>query len=560
MRKTPCYAVPKNALRTAIVSIGCLLAVFWETNISLFGAVPPAQVTLATKIPPDLDTITLSRTTEVRGKEMDVSVLWKDCNGKDFTTPKADLRSDGRGLKIEVTEWTKCVMVAHISIDPDAPAGTDLFRVVVGSVPEGMAAFEILDVGPGPIPPGLDPQVDLMWKVLPERTVEDNFGHRVRSLFYCVEIVLGNNSGYDLQIASIGFLLPQATGIPKHPIPTNGYLATRSTLVWGQQIYWRNAVQHGLSALGPLLTGGIPFFKLAGPRSTYSTIVSIITNPFAKGFELVAPDETVGQLERLDEQTLRDSLIVANNTQIRTVTFISKESVRIPDHSNGKDPLVAMAALGEMVLVGDKIQHINRIRVVATPVAGVPSATSVRPDTITQGESQELIISGSLLQSAKVSAPAGFTVTNTKVDDKGTTITLTLAVASSVAPGNYSLTITTPGGASTIPVKVVAPVVSLDHSDLTFPSQSAGETSSGLTVILKNSGDADLTGITLALAGANADDFKESHTCGATLAPGATCSITITFAPTAKGDRSANLTITDNASGSPQSVTLKGTS
>jgi len=492
---------------------------------------------------------------------MDVSVLWKDCSGNDFTTPKADLKSDGRGLKIEVTEWTKCVMVAHISIDLDAPAGIDLFRVVVGSVPKGMAAFEILDVGPGPIPPGLEPQVDLMWKVLPGRTVEDNFGHRVRSLFYCVEIVLGNNSGYDLQIASIGFVLPQAKGIPQHPIPTNGYISTRSTLVWGQQIYWRNAVQHGLNALGPFLTGGIPFFKLAGPRSTYSTIVSIITNPFAKGFELVAPDETVGQLERLDEQALRDSLIVANNTQIRTVTFISKESVKIPDKADGKDPLVAMAALGELVLIGDKIQHINRIRVVSSPVAGVPSATSVKPDTVTQGKSQELIISGSLLQGAKVTAPAGFTVTNTKVDDKGTTITLTLAVANSVTPGNYSLTITTPGGASTIPVKVVAPVpvVSLDHSDFTFPTQSVGTTSSGQIVILKNSGEADLTGITLGLVGANAGDVQSS-TCGATLAAGATCSITITFAPTAKGDRSASLTITDNASGSPQSVTLKGTS
>jgi hypothetical protein len=222
-----------------------------------------------------------------------------------------------------------------------------------------------------------------------------------------------------------------------------------------------------------------------------------------------------------------------------------------------ENPLIAMAALGELVLIGDKIQHINRIRVVASPVPGVPSAISVKPDTITQGKSQDLIISGTLLQGAKVTAPVNFTVSNTKVDDKGTIVTLNLAVANSVAPGTYSLTITTPGGASTIFVKVVAPVpvVSLGHSDLTFPSQSVGTTSPGQVIVLKNAGDADLTGITLGLVGANPSDFQDTA-CVATLSAGATCNITITFSPTAKGNRSASLTITDNASGSPQTVTL----
>jgi hypothetical protein len=39
----------------------------------------------------------------------------------------------------------------------------------------------------------------------------------------------------------------------------------------------------------------------------------------------------------------------------------------------------------------------------------------------------------------------------------------------------------------------------------------------------------------------------------------ASCTISVTFTPAADGSRSGTLTITDNAGGSPQSVTLTGT-
>jgi titin len=43
------------------------------------------------------------------------------------------------------------------------------------------------------------------------------------------------------------------------------------------------------------------------------------------------------------------------------------------------------------------------------------------------------------------------------------------------------------------------------------------------------------------------------------VAAGGTCTIAISFTPAASGARTAALTITDNASGSPQSVALTGT-
>jgi hypothetical protein len=47
--------------------------------------------------------------------------------------------------------------------------------------------------------------------------------------------------------------------------------------------------------------------------------------------------------------------------------------------------------------------------------------------------------------------------------------------------------------------------------------------------------------------------------CLTTVAPGATCTIQVVFKPTAAGARTALLELSDNASGSPQSVTLDGT-
>jgi hypothetical protein len=64
----------------------------------------------------------------------------------------------------------------------------------------------------------------------------------------------------------------------------------------------------------------------------------------------------------------------------------------------------------------------------------------------------------------------------------------------------------------------------------------------------------------IVVTGVEAGDFpKTGTTCGSTLAAAASCTVSLTFKPSTTGSRSANLTVTDNASGSPQHVTLSGT-
>jgi hypothetical protein len=103
-----------------------------------------------------------------------------------------------------------------------------------------------------------------------------------------------------------------------------------------------------------------------------------------------------------------------------------------------------------------------------------------------------------------------------------------------------------------------APDVSLSSSSLTFSSQGVGTTSAAQSVTLSNTGNAALNISSIAISGTNAGDFALTNTCGSGLAAGANHGISVTFTPAATGTRSASLAITDNASGSPQTVSLSG--
>jgi hypothetical protein len=105
----------------------------------------------------------------------------------------------------------------------------------------------------------------------------------------------------------------------------------------------------------------------------------------------------------------------------------------------------------------------------------------------------------------------------------------------------------------------VGTAVGLSPASLTFPSQSVGTSGTPQTVTLSNSGSSPMNIWQIALRGANAADFSKSTTCGATLAAGNNCGITVTFTPSAAGTRSASLLISEDGGGSPQSVSLSGT-
>ncbi len=89
--------------------------------------------------------------------------------------------------------------------------------------------------------------------------------------------------------------------------------------------------------------------------------------------------------------------------------------------------------------------------------------------------------------------------------------------------------------------------------------QLINSTSAAKTATLTNNGDAVLNISGVEITGTNASDFSQTNDCGASLAPSANCSISVTFKPTATGDRAGILTVTDNGPGGSQSIGLAGT-
>ncbi|HEV2348783.1 MAG TPA: choice-of-anchor D domain-containing protein [Terriglobia bacterium] len=100
------------------------------------------------------------------------------------------------------------------------------------------------------------------------------------------------------------------------------------------------------------------------------------------------------------------------------------------------------------------------------------------------------------------------------------------------------------------------PIVTLLPASLTFGATAISATSAAQTVTLSNTGTVPLT---ITSISSNLAVFGETSTCGASLAGGANCAISITFTPSAAGVVSGTLSVADNATGSPQVVTLSGT-
>jgi adhesin/invasin len=97
--------------------------------------------------------------------------------------------------------------------------------------------------------------------------------------------------------------------------------------------------------------------------------------------------------------------------------------------------------------------------------------------------------------------------------------------------------------------------VSVSPLAIKYPAKLVG-TSSTQTVLLTNDQKGSLAINSIAIGGTNPADFSSKSGCAATLASGAYCSISVTFAPTAQGTRTATLVITDSVG--VQSVQLSG--
>jgi hypothetical protein len=104
-----------------------------------------------------------------------------------------------------------------------------------------------------------------------------------------------------------------------------------------------------------------------------------------------------------------------------------------------------------------------------------------------------------------------------------------------------------------------APAALLSNGALAFGNEVVGQTTPSQAVTLSFMASTALTISGITISGAQSADFSQTNTCGASLAGGANCTISVTFSPKGTGARTATIQITDNASNSPQMISLSGT-
>jgi hypothetical protein len=137
---------------------------------------------------------------------------------------------------------------------------------------------------------------------------------------------------------------------------------------------------------------------------------------------------------------------------------------------------------------------------------------------------------------------ASFDVTTSKVLAKAT------ASISGTANGiakSRILTVT--------PAAVVSPIA------LRFGSVVVGTTSAPLNATLTNAGAMAIAIDAIGVTGTYASWFPMTENCPANLAPGASCTIAVSFQPLTAASRSAKVSIASSATSTPVTVALSGT-
>ncbi|HXW17084.1 MAG TPA: choice-of-anchor D domain-containing protein, partial [Candidatus Acidoferrales bacterium] len=133
-----------------------------------------------------------------------------------------------------------------------------------------------------------------------------------------------------------------------------------------------------------------------------------------------------------------------------------------------------------------------------------------------------------------------------------------------IAGGVLSATLLVTDNASGSPQSVplsgtgLVPSVSMSPSSLAFAPQAVGSSSAASPIEVTNAGNGALAISGLAFTGADPSDFSATQNCGTSLVPGGSCQISVIFAPTTAGSRSAYLNVTDNSPSSPQVIPVTG--
>ena len=242
-------------------------------------------------------------------------------------------------------------------------------------------------------------------------------------------------------------------------------------------------------------------------------------------------------------------------------------SITISHNAPPAASTVSLSGTGVAVVVGTPTATLSAASLsFASTNVGATAATQVA--TITNSGTAALVIASSTVTGADFAIAANTCTAGLSIAAGGScavTARFTPTVAGARI-GSITINHNAAPAASTVSlsgtgVAVVAgtPNATLSAVSLTFASTTVGLAASTQFVTLTNSGT---VGLVLAATAVSASDFAvTANTCsaGLSVAPSASCTLTISFTPTAVGARSGSVTISHNASPATSTISLSGT-
>ena len=302
-------------------------------------------------------------------------------------------------------------------------------------------------------------------------------------------------------------------------------------------------------------------FGIQGINTTSSASTVTLTNTGTASMTISSTSVTGTNAADFTRTTTCGATLAVGDNCTFSITFKPSAigsrtaSLSITDSASGSPHTVALTGTGTGVTLSP---------------AGLTFSDQVAGTT----SSAQVVTLSNIGTTSLTSIVTSFTGTNAGDFARTTTCGSTLAAGASCT---ISVTFSpTAGGARTATLRVtnsdptspqqvslsgtgLSPVASLSPTSVPFGNQRLNTTSNPSTVTLTNSGNANMTITSISLTGTNASNFALTNSCGATLAAGANCTMSVTFTPSATGSRTASISIVDNAPGSPHTVALSGT-
>jgi len=227
-------------------------------------------------------------------------------------------------------------------------------------------------------------------------------------------------------------------------------------------------------------------------------------------------------------------------------------AVTITDDAAGSPQTVPLSGVG--VTSGPNVTLSTKSLTFATQLVGTTSPA--RPVTLSNYGTEKLditsiVASGDFSESNNCSSrlPSGgsCTIYVTFTPTQRGTLTGIVSIADNA-----------PNSPQTVRLKGVGTVVELNPASLDLGTVKVGQKSSPQNTRLTNVGNTKLHITDIGITGADPQDFSQMNNCPKYLDGGKSCTITVTFQPTQRGSRSADVSVRDDGGGSPQQVSLAG--